>query len=184
MPPRRKRKEKPKLPDTAIDYAALDRRVRLHGAIVEHVPSEEAGRPAAKVSADPLDRLHARGRLDPRQYDAGNQLREDYQASLGPSGGQSFGEPSGSGFRATAAPQQAQIEASERLAQARRAVGRQAWHWLAGVVLDAEPVAAVSAEMRVHRDLGMGQLLMALDMLAGHYRIPGERPLRRDAASR
>ena len=158
------------MPDTAIDYAALDRRVRLHGIQVDHVPTEEAGRPAVKITADPLDKLWRRDSIDGRQWDAGDRLRRDYRDALGPSGGQKFGEPGGGG--AGNAPQQRQIEASERLAQAKRAVGRRSWAWLSAVVLDAVTVADTARQLgAANEQRGMGALLLSLDALADHYRV-------------
>lgn len=169
MPPRRKRKEKPKLPDTAIDYAALDRRVRLQGIEVDPYLTESAARPAVRVTAEPLDRYHRRDLIGPRQYYAGNKLREDYREALGPSGGRWFAEPGGG--VTDAAPQAGQIAASRRLAAAQRAVGRHPWHWLSGVILDGEPVETIAGQLRIDRKQGMGKLTMALDMLADHYGI-------------
>lgn len=157
------------MPDTAIDYAALDRRVRLHGIQVDPYLTESAARPAVRVTAEPLDRYNRRDLIEPRQFDAGDRLRQDYRDALGPSGGRWFGDPAG-GAR-DAAPQQRQVEASQRMIAAQRAVGRHAWHWLSGVVLDEETVETVATQLGLRREAGMGKFQLALDILADHYGI-------------
>lgn len=168
---RRPKRKAQKMPDTAINYGAVDHRVRLHGVQVDQVASERAGQPALKITTATLDRLWRRDAITGRQWQAGEQLREDYRYAMGPSGGQKFGEPGGGGGYG-AAPQVRQIEASERLAQARRAVGERLWRWLSAVVLGEESVGDASRQIgAANEQRGMGALLLSLDTLADHYRI-------------
>ncbi len=140
------------------------------------------GRPARSVTVNqaesPLGWLHARGHLSDRQYDAGEKLRGDYErASLGPHITMGWNpEPRGKGRRGPAEhcdPTERQLAAKQRFDGAIAALGGDladiAWR----VICDGQGVPVAERGLGWPARSGKLVLRIALDRLAGFYRLPG-----------
>ena len=141
-----------------------------------------SGRPARSVTVNqaesPLAWLHARGHLTDRQFDAGEKLRGDYErASLGPRITMGWNpEPRGKGRRGPAEhldPSERQLAAKQRFDGALAALGGElsdiAWR----VVCDGQSMAGAERGLGWPARSGKLVLRIALDRLAGFYRLPG-----------
>lgn len=140
------------------------------------------GRPARSVTVNqaesPLGWLHARGHLTDRQFDAGEKLRGDFErASLGPRVTMGWNpEPRGKGRRGPADhldPTEMQLAAKQRFDGALAALGGDladiAWR----VICDGQGVPGAERGLGWPARSGKLVLRMALDRLAGYYRLPG-----------
>ncbi len=141
-----------------------------------------SGRPARSVTVNqaesPLAWLHARGHLTDRQLDAGEKLRFDYErASLGPRVTMGWNpEPHGKGRRGPAdhmEPGEMQLAAKQRFDHALAALGGElsdiAWR----VVCDGQTMGLAERGLGWPARSGKLVLRIALDRLAGFYRLPG-----------
>lgn len=140
------------------------------------------GRPARSVTVNqaesPLGWLHARGHLTDRQFDAGEKLRFDYErASLGPQVTMDWNpQPRAKGRRSAPGhlgPSERQLVAKQRFDGAIAALGGDladiAWR----VICDGQGVPGAERGLGWPARSGKLVLRIALDRLAGFYRLPG-----------
>ena len=147
------------------------------GHVVRHAPARRSGRRVSVNDAEsPLAWLRARGKVDARQYEAGERLRDDYEmAALGPRvtmrwdaaparrGGASSGRLD---------PTEAQIAAKRRFDAAIAAAGRGLADILWRVICAGESVPVAEKALAWPARAGRLVLTLALDRLADHYRLP------------
>ncbi|WP_448662384.1 DUF6456 domain-containing protein [Sphingomonas sp. CJ20] len=129
------------------------------------------------LAESPLSWLRARGLLDARQYEAGDRLRSDYEmASLGRRVTMRW-EP-GAGGKARKGPPEtpdatlAQIDAKRRFDAAVRCAGPGLADILWRVVCAGEGLATAERALGWPSRAGKLVLLLALDRVADHYRLP------------
>ncbi|MGN6375336.1 MAG: DUF6456 domain-containing protein [Sphingomonas sp.] len=128
------------------------------------------------LAESPLSWLKARGKVDARQVEAGEQLRADYEmAVLGPRvtmrwdaapGGRGAGAPE------RLDPTTAQIAAKQRFDAAVGAVGPGLADILWRVVCAGEGLPTAERALGWPARAGKLVLGLALDRLADHYRLP------------
>lgn len=126
------------------------------------------------LAESPLGWLHARGHLDERQFDAGERLRADYErAQLAPSVTMRWdpvrvdGSAGGEGLT----PTERQIAAKERFDGAMREAGRGLADVLWRVVCACESLPNAEKALKWPARSGKLVLGIALDRVAGFYRI-------------
>ena len=142
-------------------------------------------RPAARgrrnvtvnLAESPLSWLRARGLVSVRQYDAGEQLRDDYEAAcLGARVTMRWdAAPTGSGGRgapSTGTPGGPQLSAKRRFDAAIAAAGPGLGDVLWRVVCAGEGLPAAEKALGWPARAGRLVLTLALDRLAEHYRLP------------
>ncbi len=121
----------------------------------------------------PLSWLRARGRVDARQFEAGERLRADYEtALLGPRVTARWGEIRVDGGGAGLDPSAAQLAAKRRFDAAIAEVGRGLGDILWRVICAGEGVPAAERALGWPARAGRLVLGLALDRLADHYRLP------------
>lgn len=126
------------------------------------------------LAESPVGWLLARGLVDARQHEAGEQLRRDYEiAALGPRVTMNWsGAPIGSGDAETLDPTLAQIAAKRRFDCALAALGGGlndvAWR----VICAGEGLPAAEKGLGWPARSGRLVLTLALDRLVDHYRLP------------
>ncbi len=130
------------------------------------------------VKESPLSWLHARGHISPSHYDAGEALRRDYELSqLSPRTTMQWDTPPPSKVARNApiglSPSEAQLAAKRRFDDAMRILGSGlddiAWR----VLCAGEGLKGAERAMGWPSRSGKIVLLLALDRLADHYRLPG-----------
>jgi hypothetical protein len=126
------------------------------------------------LGESPLDWLRARGHVDPRQYEAGERLRADYEmASLGPRVTMRWDPAPRQGRRRSAPepmdPTLAQIAAKRRFDAAITAVGAGLSDILWRVVCAGEGLSAAEKGLGWPSRAGKLVLCLALDRVADHY---------------
>lgn len=140
------------------------------------------GTPARSVTVNlaesPLSWLHARGHVSARQFDAGEQLRRDFEnAQLGPRVTMQWDAPP-LDRNARGAPEaldagEFQIAAKRRFEAAMAllgpGLGDVAWR----VLCAGEGLRATEGALGWPARAGKVVLCLALDRLAAHYRLPG-----------
>ncbi|MCC2977559.1 DUF6456 domain-containing protein [Sphingomonas sp. PL-96] len=128
------------------------------------------------LAESPLSWLRARGLVTPRQYDAGEQLRDDYErASLGPRVTMRWdaGPRGGSrGAPQAVEPGGPQLSAKRRFDAAIAAAGPGLANVLWRVVCAGEGLPAAEKALGWPARAGRLVLTLALDRLAEHYRLP------------
>lgn len=129
------------------------------------------------LAESPLSWLRARGLVSPRQFDAGEQLREDYKrASLGPRVTMRWdAAPRDSGSRgapSAGTPGGPQLSAKRRFDAAIAAAGPGLGDVLWRVVCAGEGLPAAEKALGWPARAGRLVLTLALDRLAEHYRLP------------
>jgi hypothetical protein len=129
------------------------------------------------IAESPLSWLRARGLVDPRQYEAGERLRGDYEtASLGPSVTMRWdATPAARGRHGPAQaidPTLAQVSAKRRFDAAVAAAGPGLQDVLWRVVCAGEGLPAAEKALGWPARSGKLVLGMALDRLAEYYRLP------------
>lgn len=128
------------------------------------------------LTESPLGWLKARGLIDRRQFDAGEQLRTDWErAGLGPTVTMRWdAAPIGGGVRAAKNHGEAsliQIAAKRRFEAAAKAVGPGLTDILWRIVCAGEGMREAERALGWPARAGRLVLAMALDRLADHYRI-------------
>jgi hypothetical protein len=137
-----------------------------------------AGRSVTVNGAEsPLGWLLSRGHVNARQYDAGEQLRGDWErAQLAPRVTMRWDEAplsSGRGGRAPAlAPAESQLQARRRFDEAIRAAGPGLSDILWRVVCGGDGMREAEGALGWPARAGKLVLTIALDRLADHYRLP------------
>ena len=130
------------------------------------------------VKESPLSWLHARGHITPRHFDAGEALRRDYElAQLAPCTTMQWDAPPQGKVARNApiglSPSEVQLAAKQRFDDAMRVLGSGlddiAWR----VLCAGEGLKGAEQEMGWLSRSGKVVLLLALDRLADHYRLPG-----------
>jgi len=147
------------------------------GRVIANAPARRTGRRVTvNLAESPLGWLRARGLIDARQFEAGEQLRADYEmASLGPRVTMRWDAaprgPRGSG-NGGIDPTTAQISAKHRFDAAIAAAGNGLADICWRVICAGEglPVAEKALGWPVRS--GRLVLTLALDRLADHYRLP------------
>lgn len=132
----------------------------------------DARRVRVNVAESPLGWLKARGLVDPRQFEAGERLRGDYEtAALGPRVTMRWSARVDGGVGEGLDPTTAQIAAKRRFDAALDAAGKGlsdiAWRTICAG--EALPVAEKALGWPVRS--GRLVLTLALDRLADHYRL-------------
>lgn len=134
-------------------------------------------RVTVNLAESPLTWLRSRGRIDSRQFEAGERLRTDYETAAlgprvtmrwdaGPRAGGRRGPPLGLD------PTLAQIAAKRRFSEAVAAAGPGLSDVLWRVVCAGEGLAAAEKALGWPSRAGKLVLGFALDRLADHYRLP------------
>ncbi|MCP1469924.1 hypothetical protein J3E64_001611 [Sphingobium sp. OAS761] len=147
---------------------------------VEHYvegPDGRSQRVQVHLGESPLAWLHARGHISQRQYAAGDKLREDWErAGLGPRVTMRWdGAPRTGGRRGpalTAEPGHARLSARARFDGALAAAGPGLSDILWRVVCAGEGLGAAEKALGWPVRAGKLVLTMALDRVAGWYRVP------------
>lgn len=148
-----------------------------NGHIIHHAPARATGRRVRlNLAESPLGWLYARKRVTPRQFEAGERLRADYErAALAPSvtmrwdaapsarRGGAPGEPLD--------PTLAQIAAKHRFDAAIAAAGPGLSDILWRVVCACEGLPTAERALGWPVRAGKLVLTIALDRLADHYRL-------------
>ncbi|URW75159.1 DUF6456 domain-containing protein [Sphingomonas donggukensis] len=140
-------------------------------------PRQRSGRSVTvNLAESPLSWLRARGHVDARQFEAGERLRADYEtAQLGPRVTMRWdAAPSAGGRRAAPDmldPTLAGIAAKRRFDAAVAAAGPGLSDVLWRVVCAGEGLAAAEKSLGWPSRAGKLVLGLALDRLAGHYRL-------------
>lgn len=128
------------------------------------------------LAESPLGWLRARGKIDARQFEAGERLRSDYEtASLGPRVTMRWGAAPGGGRRGPPDhldPTTAQIAAKRRFDDAIAAAGPGLADVLWRVVCAHEGLPAAERALGWPARAGKLVLGLALDRIADHYRLP------------
>ena len=157
---------------------------RLHREIAldapETKPGTAPGRPARSVTVNlaesPLGWLHSRGHVTRRQFDAGEQLRTDWErAQLAPGVTMRWdGEPSArgrSGPSRAPDPSAARIDAKRRFDAAVAYAGPGLGDILWRIVCAGEGMREAESALGWPARSGKVVLGLALDRVADHYRI-------------
>ena len=144
------------------------------------IGGQSAGRRRRSVTVNlaesPLSWLKARGKVDARQFEAGERLRADYEtASLGPRVTMRWDAAPGGrrgGPAAALDPTTAQIAAKRRFHDAIGAAGPGLSDILWRVVCAGEGLPAAERALGWPTRAGKLVLRFALDRVADHYRLP------------
>lgn len=126
------------------------------------------------LAESPLGWLKARGLIGPRQHEAGERLRADYEtASLGPRVTMNWtATPIGSGGNEALDPTLAQIAAKRRFDDALTALGGGLQDVAWRVICAGEGLPLAEKALGWPARSGRLVLTLALDRLADHYRLP------------
>ena len=159
--------------------ARLHREIPLNSP-PEPTPGAAPGRPARSVTVNlaesPLGWLHSRGHVTRRQFDAGEQLRADWErAQLAPGVTMRWdGEPSArgrSGPARAADPSAARIDAKRRFDAAVAYAGPGLGDILWRIVCAGEGMREAESALGWPARSGKVVLGLAQDRVADHYRI-------------
>lgn len=121
----------------------------------------------------PLSWLASRGLVTPRQLEAGERLRADYErAALGPAVTMRWGTTRVDGDTVGIDPTTAQIDAKRRFDAATAAAGQGLADVLWRVVCGGETLPVAEKALGWPVRAGRVVLTLALDRLASHYRLP------------
>ena len=125
------------------------------------------------LAESPLGWLFARGHLTRRQFDAGEQLRRDYErAQLAPGVTMRWdGAPAARGMSAPADPRAARIDAQRRFDAAVASAGRGLSDILWRIVCAGEGMRDAETALGWPARAGKVVLTLALDRVADFYRI-------------
>lgn len=157
-----------------------ERRVIREVAVPRDGKAVKNKRPARTVSVNtvesPLGWLHTRGHLTQRQFDAGEQLRSDWEAAqLAPCVTMRWApSPIGSGRGGAAQqlePAERQIKAKQRFESAIAAAGSGLSDILWRVVCAGEGMREAETALGWPVRAGKLVLTLALDRVADHYRL-------------
>jgi hypothetical protein len=150
----------------------VEKEIDAHGL----APGPHTGRrrrATINVAESPLGWLAARGLVDARQVEAGERLRGDYErASIAPQVTMRWGTARvDGGNRERLDPTEAQIAAKRRFDAAIAAAGPGLADILWRVVCAGEPLPQAEKGLGWPARAGRVVLTLALDRLAGHYRL-------------
>jgi Domain of unknown function (DUF6456) len=169
----------PRKVTTAAQVKYNDPRPLVEKSLFEDVTKNRSARTVTiNLAESPLAWLHARGHLNDRQLLAGEKLRTDYEAAqLGPKITMLWdAAPISRTRRSAPAPMQAServLSAKDRFDSALRILGSDlsdiAWR----VICAGEGVPVAERAMGWPTRSGKLVLRIALDRLAGFYRLPG-----------
>jgi hypothetical protein len=150
----------------------VQRAVDAHG--VTNRPGGGRGRTATvNLRESPLAWLTARGMVTPRQAEAGERVRADYErAQLGPSVTMRWDRMRVDGGGAAPDPTTAQIAAKRRFHAALDAAGPGLADVLWRVVCAGEGLPAAEKALGWPARAGRVVLTLALDRVASHYGLP------------
>ena len=145
----------------------------LEDGVVTANPVRPGRRVQVNVAESPLGWLRARGLVDPRQFEAGERLRGDYErACLAPSVTMRWAERVDGGDGGRMDPTSAHIAAKARFDKATAALGSGlrdvAWR----VICAGEGLPVAERALGWPARAGRIVLGLALDRLADHYRLP------------
>jgi hypothetical protein len=149
----------------------------IEGERVASGPPERGRRGVTvNLAESPLSWLRARGMVSARQFDAGEQLRDDYEAAcLGPRVTMRWDAGPRGGSRGAAPavePGGPQLSAKRRFDAAIAAAGPGLADVLWRVVCAGEGLPAAEKALGWPARAGRLVLTLALDRLAEHYRLP------------
>lgn len=153
-----------------LGEAGIDER----GVVLDAGPADRRRRRVTvNLAESPLGWLRTRGRVDARQFEAGERLRADYErAALAPSVTMRWSARVDGGGAGGLDPTGAQIAAKRRFDAALAACGRGlsdiAWR----VVCAGEGLPSAERALRWPQRAGRLILTLALDRLADHYGLP------------
>lgn len=138
--------------------------------------SKSARSVTVNLAESPLSWLKARKMITPRQFEAGERIRRDYEtAMLGPRVTMRWEAPIGGkaqrGAPEALDPTLAQISAKRRFDEALGEVGSGLADIVWRVVCAGEGLAEAEKGLGWPSRAGKLVLMLALDRLAGHYRI-------------
>jgi hypothetical protein len=155
----------------------VEREIDERGVASEGRPSSARRRSVTvNLAESPLGWLRARGRIDARQFEAGERLRGDYEtAALGPRVTMRWDAAPGGKHRGPAGhldPTTAQIAAKRRFDEAIAAAGPGLADVLWRVVCAGEGLPDAERALGWPARAGKLVLGLALDRLADHYRLP------------
>lgn len=154
----------------------VERRIE-DGRVIRGDGRRSARSVTVNLGESPLAWLAARGHVDARQVDAGEQLRTDYErAMLAPSVTMRWDASPGSPRRCGAAPEMdprmAQVAAKQRFDAAIAAAGRGLSDILWRVVCAGETLPTAERALGWPTRSAKLVLGLALDRIADHYRLP------------
>ena len=157
-----------------IEIDAADIAIRAAAAPPARGQRRRARTVTVNRAESPLGWLAARGLVDPRQVEAGEQLRRDYEiAQLGPRVTMQWdGMRVDGGTSDGLDPTLAQIAAKRRFDAAVGAVGRGLNDVLWRVICAGEAIPVAERALGWPGRAGRLVLGIALDRLADHYRLP------------
>ena len=157
-----------------MDRKFVERELKPAGPRRRGTPEVGARSVTVNLGESPLGWLHARGHLSDRQFDAGERLRSDYErAELAPSVTMRWdpvrvdGGAGGAGLT----PSERQIAAKERFDGAMREAGRGLSDVLWRVVCACESLPSAEKTLKWPARSGKLVLGIALDRVAGFYRL-------------
>ncbi|WP_414902705.1 DUF6456 domain-containing protein [Sphingomonas flavalba] len=152
-----------------------ERAVRADGAAEDRPVATVARTVTVNLAESPLVWLRARGRLSARQFDAGEQLRADWErAGMAPRVTMRWdGAGRGGRGRGAADPSLAALDARRRFDAAIAAVGPGLSDIVWRVVCGGEGLAPAERALGWPARAGKLVLGLALDRLADFYRIGG-----------
>jgi len=122
------------------------------------------------INVDRIEWLFTHGVIEQRHHQAARRLQRDWEIGLIMPYAQ-MGVVAGNSGKPDFTPAHAKMDAMERFGDAKRAVGPKGFRIIDLVALQAMSVQKAAAAMRVHQQRAQGMLLVALDVLAAHYRI-------------
>lgn len=147
------------------------------GFVIRNAPARKTGRRVTvNLAESPLGWLRARGLVNPRQFEAGERLREDYEmAALGPRVTMRWdaapaARRGGVPHRGLD-PTTAQIAAKQRFDAAIGAAGPGLADILWRVICAGETVPVAEKALGWPARAGRLVLTLALDRVASHYRL-------------
>ena len=156
----------------------VERQLDDHGTVTPAKSTRPRRRSVTvNLAESPLGWLRARGRIDARQFEAGERLRADYEtAQLGPRVTMRWDAAAGGGGRRGPAghldPTEVQIAAKRRFDAAIAAAGPGLTDILWRVVCACEGLPAAERALGWPARAGKLVLGFALDRVADYYRLP------------
>jgi hypothetical protein len=155
----------------------VEREIDERGVTTKTAPGRARRRSVTvNLAESPLGWLRARGKVDARQFEAGERLRSDYEtAQLGPRVTMRWDAAPGGGRQGPADhldPTTAQIAAKRRFDDAIAAAGPGLSDILWRVVCAHEGLPAAERALGWPARAGKLVLGLALDRVANHYRLP------------
>ena len=122
------------------------------------------------INVDRIEWLFTHGVIEQHHHQAARRLQRDWEVGLIMPYAQ-MGVIGGGSGRADFTPAQIKIDSQTRFHDAMKAIGPKGSRIVDLVALQAMSVQKAAAAMRVHNLKAQGMLVVALDILAQHYRI-------------